>query len=94
MENQCSWYDPSCALTWFSGELKSLGLWFYDSLLSGFAVIVEAIPMPDFLINLQPYALPQSIAWAAESMNLTYGLTVIVSAYTARFILRRIPFIG
>ena len=94
MENECIWYDPSCSLKWLADELKALWLWVYDALLSGFASIIEAIPVPDFLLNMQSLTLPASVAWVASSMNLTYGLTVIIGAYTARFILRRIPFIG
>jgi hypothetical protein len=94
MENECSWYDPSCSLKWLSDEFKALMLWFYDALLSGFAVVIEAIPLPDFLTNIPSFVLPSSVAWASDALNLTYGITVIVGAYVARFILRRIPFIG
>lgn len=94
MENQCSWYDPSCALKWLADELKAIWLWIYDGFMSGLASLFEAIPAPDFLANMQSYTLPPTLAWAADALNLTYGVGVIVTAYTARFILRRIPAIG
>jgi hypothetical protein len=94
MENTCTWYDPSCALGWLVDEFKSFFIWVYDILLSGFAAVIEAFPVPDFLLNMQTFALPPSIAWAATALNIPFGLTVIVSAYTSRFILRRIPGIG
>ena len=94
MKNECSWYDPSCALKWLSDELKAIWLYIYDALLSGLAALFESIPVPDFLANIQSYTLPPAVAWAAESFNLEYGLGVIVAAYVARFIVRRIPIIG
>ncbi len=94
MQNECSWYDPSCALTWLSDELKAIFLWLYDAMLSGFAAVIEAIPVPDFLANIHSFTLPPMLSWAVSSFNLPFGIGVIVTAYTARFILRRIPFIG
>jgi hypothetical protein len=94
MNNECSWYDPSCALAWLSAELKAFALWIYDAFMSGFSALVEAIPVPDFLANVGSYTLPSSLSWAAHALNLDIGLGIVVTAYTARFILRRIPFIG
>jgi hypothetical protein len=94
MENECSWYDPSCALSWLAEEIKAIFIWIYDGILSAIATLFESIPVPDFLANLQSYELPSSIAWAANALNLPFGLGIIVTAYTARFILRRLPFIG
>lgn len=94
MENECSWYDPSCGLQWLADELKAIWLWIYDGILSGVATLFESVPVPDFLQNMQSYELPSSVAWFAEAFNIPYGLGVIVSSYVARFILRRIPFIG
>lgn len=94
MENQCAWYDPSCGLAWIGNEIKQIFLWVYDAILSSFAKILEMLPVPAFLQNMQPFTIPSTVAWAAEALNLQFGLTVIVAAYTARFILRRIPVIG
>jgi len=93
-KNSCEWYDPSCALQWLSDEFKAFWLYLYDSLITGLAVVVEAIPVPDFLSNIQSVSLPSGVAWFIEPFNIGYGLIAIVGAYTARFILRRIPFIG
>ncbi len=93
-ENECSWYDPSCAFKWFADELRFFAVWVYDGFMSGLSAIISAIPVPDFLANLQSFTLPPAVAWAAEAFNIPYGLAVIVSAYTARFILRRIPAVG
>ena len=92
--NTCKFYDPSCALKWLSDEFKAFWLYIYDSFLSGLAVVVEAITVPDFLLNVQTVIIPSSVSWFLQPFNITFGLTAIVVAYTARFVLRRIPFIG
>ncbi|VUD46411.1 hypothetical protein TDB9533_00818 [Thalassocella blandensis] len=94
IQNTCSWYDPSCALTWLSDELKALGLWLWESLLNGAAAVFEVLPVPDFMLDAGTIQIPPGVAWAAEPFQLEYGLTIIVSAYIGRFILRRIPIIG
>ena len=93
-ENSCSWYDIPCQCRWLSAELKSFWIYVYDSLMDGLAAMVETIPVPDLLSNLQTVHLPASVSWFLEPFNLPSGLLIIVGAYTARFVLRRIPFIG
>jgi hypothetical protein len=93
-ENTCSWYDPSCTLTWLRDEFQAFGIWIWDSLLSGVATTFEAIPVPDFMQNIGAHTIPPGVSWAASAFQLDVGLGIIVSAYTARFILRRLPIIG
>lgn len=93
-DTECSWYEPSCTLHWFQDEFKALFVWLYDCLLSGLAKIIELIPVPDFLANLQSILMSPTVSWFLEPFNITYGLSAMVVAYIARFILRRIPFIG
>ncbi len=92
--NSCEWYDPSCALAWIRDELQAVGVWMWNSVLSGAASVLEAIPVPDFMQNVGSHTLPSSVSWAASAFQLDVGLGIIVSAYVARFILRRIPIIG
>jgi len=93
-ESTCLWYNPSCWLDSLILSLQQLAITIWDAILSGLASLIELIPAPDFLTNTGTIAIPESIAWAASAFQLDYGLTVIVSAYTLRFILRRIPGIG
>jgi hypothetical protein len=94
MENTCSWYDPSCALQWLQDELQSLSVWLYDAIMSGIASIYEAIPAPDFLLNANTLSIPSGVSWVVSMFQLDVGVSIVVSAYIARFILRRIPVIG
>lgn len=94
MDNSCKWYDPSCWLQWLADEFKAFFLWVYDSLMGGFAKLIELIPVPDFLENLHSTVMTPTVSWFLEPFELPYGLAAIVTAYIARFILRRIPLIG
>lgn len=90
----CKWYDVPCWLGWLRDELKALLLWWYDSLLGGLASLLEAIPVPDFFAQISTIQVPDGVAFFASAFQLPFGVGLVVGAYTARFILRRIPFIG
>ena len=92
--SECVWYDPSCALAWIGAELRAFGLWIYEKVIMGFASLIELFPVPDFLLNLPSYTLPPTLSWAADPFNLPVGIGMVVTAYTARFIIRRIPGVG
>jgi len=90
----CDWYDVSCGAGWAADELKLLVVWAYDGLLSGLATAFEAIPVPDFMVNLPVQSIPSSVIFVTNLFELPYGFSVVVTGITARFILRRIPGIG
>lgn len=92
--SECKWYEVGCHMAWLRDELHAFALWCYDSILNGLAVTVEAIPVPDFLLGVTTQALPSGVAFFVNALELPVGLSIIVSAYIARFILRRIPLIG
>ena len=92
--NSCAWYDPSCGLAWLRDEFQAFSVWLWDSMLSGIASLFESIPVPEFMLNAGSHSIPAGVAWAAEPFQIPVGLGIIVSAYIARFILRRIPIIG
>ena len=75
----------------------SISLFFietYESIVFGLSSLFDSIPSPEFLSNSEIITIPSSITFFAEPMRLGFGLTIIVSAYTIRFLIRRIPFIG
>lgn len=90
----CEIYDVVCFGGWLKDEFKSFFLYVYDSILSGLARLVELIPVPDFLANMHSFVMTSWVSWFIEPFEISYGLSAIVSAYIARFILRRIPGIG
>lgn len=94
MSTSCSWYDVGCFFGWLADEFKHFYLWAYDKFVGGLSAIVDAIPVPDFLLNMGTFEIPSGVVYFSTAFEIPYGISVCVAAYTARFILRRIPFIG
>ena len=90
---ECSRFDFGCHLSWLESELVQIVLGIYESILSALSGLVSLIPAPAFL-TVNQAALPSSVLYFSDLLNLSYGLSVVVSAYSLRFLLRRIPFIG
>ena len=83
-------------LAWF----KDLMLWIPRKLtelvLDGLALLIEAIPVPSFLLNAPGFlgAIDPTVAYFLEGFAFAEGLTIIFSAYVLRFLIRRIPVVG
>ena len=95
-QQECQWYDVGCGIGWLVDELKLLFQWFFEGILGAFAAVLEAIPVPDFMLQIQntTFNFPDSVTFWINMFELPFGLAVMVSAITLRFILRRIPVIG
>lgn len=76
----------------------SLTNWFisiYESIMFGISDLFSSIPAPSFLENIDgSIQIPATVAFFAAPLQLQFGIGVIVSAYTIRFLIRRIPIIG
>lgn len=71
-------------------------LWILDQIVNLGFLLLEAIPSPDFFQDLEGYANaidPDVLYWVAP-LNIPAGLGIIMTAYTIRFVLKRIPFVG
>ena len=66
----------------------------WNAFIGSFAVVVESIPVPDFMVNVGGLIIPDSVLYFAAAFNITAGITIIVAAYGVRFLIRRIPVIG
>lgn len=64
----------------------------FDALVS----LLELIPVPEWLSEIagNVAALPPGVLFFVAPLQLTTGLTWVVSAYVLRFLIRRIPVIG
>ena len=91
--NECSALDFSCHLGNLLTGLQEFFLWIWDQLLSGFIYVLSLIPVPDWMTS-GSFALPDGILWFAGALELGYAGVVMGSAWTIRFIIRRIPIIG
>lgn len=80
--------------------VKDLSLWvprkIAEQVLDGLAMLIEAIPVPDAVAewNSSAGAAFADAGYIAEIFALDVGLALVGSALLARFLLRRIPFIG
>ena len=78
----------------FFRKLKEIFYWCLEQILDFFAWMIENIPVPSFLQNMPKYTLPDSVLWFIEPFNVGYGLSVVVAAFTARFLIKMIPWVG
>jgi hypothetical protein len=90
----CAFYDVPCGANWLVIQLESFFIWVWQSTLDLSASFVELIPVPDFLINISPVSIPSGVIFMLEPFALQSGITIMVSAYIARFLVRRLPIIG
>lgn len=94
VKESCDIYDLSCHWLGISEFFTTLVLWVYESILGAASGLISAIPVPDFLRTVSSFRLPDVVVWAAEPFQLGYGVGIITSAYTLRFIIRRLPVVG
>lgn len=83
------WHDLGELLMWLPRRL-------WELLLEGLAAVINAIPVPTWANDVGSLfsGLPTGIAWGFYIFNLGTGLTIVVSAFVVRFLIRRIPLIG
>ncbi len=83
------WEKLEALLLWI--PKKILG-WILDKL----AELIEAIPVPDFFSQAKSAlsSIPPEVGYFLGPMNFGTGVSIIVSAYIIRFIIRRIPIVG
>lgn len=90
---ECSFTDVGCHTDNAFIALERFFAWVWDGVLNGIASMLELIPVPDFLQN-QTLTIPDGVAWFAGALELDAGLPILVGAWAARFLVRRLPFIG
>jgi hypothetical protein len=94
-------------LDWLQGWLDSFTQWLLDLLqwipkklyseaMAGIANFFNALPVPDFVTQAAGafQGIPSTVLYFASMFELAFGVSVVLSALLARFVLRRIPFIG
>jgi len=87
-------------LTAFLEWLVDLLLWvplrLWDLLLTGMEAVLNAIPVPGFVdtASASLASIPSSVVYFAQALSLGPGLTMIMTAYAIRFVIRRLPVIG
>ncbi|QSR35181.1 hypothetical protein CFI10_09290 [Marinobacterium iners] len=73
---------------WF----REMLFWLFDLLMS----VLEQIPAPEWFDDVggSLAGITPEVAYFVGPMQIEYGISIILSAYLIRFIIRRIPIIG
>jgi hypothetical protein len=83
-------------LEWVLEVVLWLPLQLYKLLCEGLVLVLQAIPVPDWMESAATAfgAIPSGVAYFLQAMEIPFGIAVVASAYTIRFLIRRIPFFG
>ena len=81
---------------WLWQQMTNQPLNIFQGLLHALAGIINAIPVPSFFAQASGAfaGMSSGVIYFTTPFELGYGLGVVLSAYTLRWVLRRIPFIG
>jgi hypothetical protein len=76
--------------------LEGLPLHIYTAMLSGLATVINWIPAPSFFGDLSGWigSIPPLVAFLLGALQIGTLVTILVSAFTVRFLIRRIFFIN
>jgi len=68
----------------------------WEWLLEAVAAMINAIPVPDWIQDVGAVfaAIPADVIWFLDPFRLGLGLSLIGTAYTIRFLIRRLPVVG
>lgn len=81
---------------WLKDFLLWLPLKIWELLTDGLAAIIEAIPVPDFLVGVEDMIadIPPEVAFFAAPFMLQQGIAMLLAALLIRFLIRRLPLVG
>jgi hypothetical protein len=84
------------AAAWFVTLIANFFLHVLTLLLQGLEALIAWIPAPSFFQNAAGWigSIPPLLADFLSALQIGAGITIVVSALTLRFLIRRIPFIG
>lgn len=83
-------------LDWLLSFIDWVGIEVTKIFMAGLAAILNAIPVPDWMASAGSAIsnFPPGAAYFLATMHIGAGATIMVSAFTIRFIIRRLPIIG
>lgn len=79
---------------WVVDFFTWLGMSIFSGVVKAVTVVLAAIPVPDWFQNIDFSGVPPAVAYFGEPFRFGTGIGIMVSAYTIRFLIRRIPVIG
>jgi len=83
-------------LQWLIDVLLWLPLKLWDLLLTGCEELIAWLPVPDFFTGASTSlaSIPGEVAYFAQALALPAGLSMMLTAYVIRFVIRRLPVVG
>jgi hypothetical protein len=83
-------------LAWLLGFIDWIFIEAFKLILAGLAAVLAAIPVPAWVSGAggAVAAIPPGVAYLIGTMHISDGATIMVSAYTIRFLIRRLPIVG
>jgi hypothetical protein len=83
-------------LAWLLGFVTWCVVQVVSLVLAGLSAIFNAIPVPAWIASASGAIanLPPGVAYLISSLELTTGAGIMISAYTIRFVIRRLPVVG
>lgn len=88
------WFQDS--FNWIIDFVKDFPLWLFWKFAEAVVTFFHAIPVPSFFSTAAGAfsAIPPSVVFFAQAFEMSFGISVVLSAYVLRFVIRRIPFVG
>lgn len=92
----CDPLDIFCHLSWLTEEIRLVFVGLYHDILSAISSSFSEITPPDFFNNVGSIVsnISADVWYFAQVFEIPYGATVVFSAVTIRFLIRRLPIIG
>jgi hypothetical protein len=81
---------------WLFSFLVDLPLYVLSLLFAGLATVINDIPAPGFFSDAAGWigSMPPLAAYLLQTFAIGAGLTMVLSAYTLRFAIRRVFFLN
>lgn len=92
----CTGLNLAC---WLNSLLDAIGRMFFyllELIVNGLILVIDLMPIPfdsNDIVNVVNQ-LPPEIFWAFDIFDVGTGVSIVMSAYVIRFIIRRLPVVG
>jgi hypothetical protein len=92
----CEGFDLGCWGESFINGISAAFFKIFELLVLGIVKFIDLMPLPfdGTDVTNAINALPSEVFWAFNLFDIGQGVTIVLSAYLIRFIIRRLPVIG
>lgn len=83
---------------WLVDQFQGVFWWAFHAIADVALLLLYLIPVPGWMHADNLIALfqniPPSVWWGLEALQVQTGAAMVLTAYTVRFLIRRVPFLG